>query len=155
MGKGANMARTSKGDVNMKSWVWLRIAAVVTLLYCAGHTMGMPWTPATGPQEVAVLNAMKAIRFEAMGANRTYWDFYFGFGVAIAVYLLVQAAVLWQLAGIERRMPGSTRLIIAAFCISFVVNAIVVWKYFFAVPLVMAVAIAICLAVAFQLSPRE
>jgi hypothetical protein len=104
---------------------------------------------------VAVLDAMKAIRFEAMGANRTYWDFYFGFGVAIPVYLLVQAVVLWQLAGIERRMPGSTRLIIAAFCISFVVNAIVVWKYFFAVPLVMAVAIAICLAVAFQLSPRE
>jgi len=37
----------------------LRIAAVITLLYCAGHTMGMPWTPATGPQEAAVLDAMK------------------------------------------------------------------------------------------------
>jgi hypothetical protein len=68
----------------------LRIAAAITLLYCAGHTMGMPWTPATGPQEAAVLDAMKTTRFDTMGTVRTYWDFYFGFGAAISVYLALQ-----------------------------------------------------------------
>jgi len=139
----------------MKSWIWLRIAAVITLLYFAGHTMGMPWTPATGPQEVAVLDAMKASRFLAMGASRTYWDFYFGFGVAISAHLLVQAVALWQLANVERRIAGATRPICAAFCIAFVVNAVVVWKYFFAVPLVMAIAVAICLALAYQTSSPD
>ena len=114
----------------------------------------MPWTPATGPQEVAVLDAKKTTRFAAMGANRTYWDFYFGFGVAISAYLLVQAVVLWQLAVLERRLPGNTRPITASFLIAFVVNAFVVWKYFFAVPLVMAIAIALCLALAFRSSPH-
>jgi hypothetical protein len=50
----------------------LRIAAVITLLYCVGHTMGMPWTPAAGPQEAAVLEAMKTTQFDTMGSTRTY-----------------------------------------------------------------------------------
>jgi len=30
----------------MKAWIALRLAAVATLLYGAGHTLGAPWTPA-------------------------------------------------------------------------------------------------------------
>ncbi len=116
----------------------------------------MPWTPVVGPQELAVIDAMKSIRFDVMGSSRTYWDFYFGFGVAISFYLAVQAVVLWQLAALARTAPKQVRPTIAAFFIGFVANAIVVWKYFFAVPLVLAVAIAICLALAFvSLGRRE
>jgi hypothetical protein len=128
----------------------LRIAAVITLLYCVGHTMGMPWTPATGPQEAAVLEAMKTTQFDTMGSTRSYWDFYFGFGAAISGYLALQAVVLWQLASLARSAASQVRPLIAAFFASFIVNAILVWKFFFAVPPVLAIAIAICLAVAFM-----
>jgi hypothetical protein len=127
----------------------LRIASVLTLLYCAGHVSGMPWTPVTGPSEVAVLDAMKAQRFAFAGVSRTYWDFYYGFGVAIIGYLLVQGVVLWQVAALARNDAIALRPIILTVGIGFLINAVVVGKYFFAIPLVFAIAITITLGLAF------
>lgn len=136
----------------MTTSLWLRIAALVTLLYCAGHTMGMPWTPATGPQETAVIDAMKSVRFDALGSERTYWQFYFGFGLIISGYLAVQSAVLWLMAGLAKRDPGRFRPIIAAFFISFALNAVAAWKFFFSVAFFMTTAISLSLALAFVLA---
>jgi hypothetical protein len=133
----------------VKQSILLRIASAITLLYFAGHTLGMPWTPSRGPEEITLLEAMKSHRFNLMGSVRTYWDFYFGFGILISVYLLVQAVVLWQLATLAKTDAVRVRPFVASFFISYVANAILVWKFFFALPLVMAIAIAICLAWAF------
>jgi hypothetical protein len=138
----------------MKSSTFLRIASVITLLYCAGHTAGMPWTPADGPAEKPLLDAMKAHSFDALGSERTYWDFYFGFGVIISVYLLVQAVVLWQLGSLATSQPSRVRPITASFFVAFIVNAFLAWKYFFAIPVIMTVAISACLALAFVLAGR-
>lgn len=132
----------------MNSTLFLRVASIITLLYCVGHSVGMPWTPAQGPAELAVIEAMKSHRFEVVGMQRTYWDFYFGFGVIISVYLLVQAIVLWQLAGLAKTNSVQVRPMIAAFIVAFLVNAFLAWKYFFAVPAIMAIAITACLALA-------
>ena len=134
----------------MKPSTLLRIASIVTLLYFAGHTAGMPWTPAAGPGELPVIEAMKTHRFETGGFARTYWDFYFGFGVITSGFLLVQAVVLWQLGSLARTDAAQIRPIVASFLVLFVVNAILAWMFFFAVPAVMAAAIAICLGLAFR-----
>ncbi len=136
----------------MKPWLWLRIAAVATLLYCGGHMLGAPWTPITGAQEMAVIEAMRSVRFDVMGNSRTYWDFYVGFGAVISGYLAVQAVVLWQLGTLAKNDPAPIRPIIAAFFVAFVVNAMLVWMYFFVVPLILAAAIAVCLGVAYVLA---
>jgi hypothetical protein len=136
----------------MRAPLLLRIAAVITFLYLAGHTAGIPWTPAVGPAEVPVLEAMKSHGFNAEGFTRTYWDFYFGFGVIISGYLLVQAVVLWQLGSLARADALRVRPIVASFFVAFVVNAVLAWKYFFVVPVVMAVAISVCLALAFVMA---
>jgi hypothetical protein len=138
----------------MKAFHFLRIAAVLTLLYCAGHTSGMPWTPYTDPEATSVLEAMKSHRFEAEGFKGTYWDLYFGFGLIIAVFLLVQAAVLWQVASLARTDALRVRPIVVSLLIAFVINAALSWKYFFVVPVVMAGLIAICLAIALVLAGR-
>jgi len=138
----------------MKAFHFLRIAAVVTLLYCAGHTSGMPWTPCTGPEATSVLDAMKSHNFEAEGFKGTYWDLYFGFGLIISVHLLVQAAVLWQLSSLAKTDAVRVRPIVISFFIAFVIKAALSWKYFFAVPVVMAGLIAICLAIALVLAGR-
>jgi hypothetical protein len=138
----------------MKAFHFLRIAAVLTLLYCAGHTLGMPWTPYTDPEATSVLEAMKNHSFEAEGFKGTYWDLYFGFGLIISVYLLVQAAVLWQVASLAKSDAIRVRPVVVSFLVAFVINAALSWKYFFVVPVVMAVIIAICLAIALLLAGR-
>jgi len=138
----------------MKAFHFLRIAAVLTLLYCAGHTSGIPWTPYTDAEATSVLETMKSHSFEEQGFQGTYWDIYFGFGLIISVYLLVQAAVLWQTASIARMDAIRGRPIVASFLIAFVINAALSWKYFFVVPVVMAGLIAICLAITLVLAGR-
>jgi len=119
------------------------------LLYCAGHSAGIPWTPVRGPAEMAVVEAMKTQRFVAAGFLRTYWDFYFGFGVAIIGYLLVQAVILWQLAALAKTEASRIRPIIASLGLAFVVNAVIAVMYFFLAPVILAAAVAICLGLAF------
>jgi hypothetical protein len=138
----------------MKAFHFLRIAAVITLLYFAGHTAGMPWTPYTDSEAQPVLETMKNHSFEAEGFKGTYWDLYFGFGLIVSVYLLVQAAVLWQLASLAKIDAIRVRPIVASFLVGFIINAALSWKYFFIVPVVMAGAIALCLAIALVLASR-
>lgn len=139
----------------MKAFVMLRVVSAITLLYFAGHMLGIPWTPAVGPQESAFLEPMKSERFYVEGFSRTYWDFYFGFGCAIGGFLLLQAVVLWQVASLAKRAQHDVRPIVAAFFASFLVNAILVWRYFFTAPLVLAITIAICLGITLAVSRSE
>jgi hypothetical protein len=46
------------------------------------------------------------------------------------------------------------RPIVVSFLVAFIINAALVWKYFFAVPAVMATVIALCLAVSLLLASR-
>jgi hypothetical protein len=123
----------------------LRIASVITLLYAVGHTMGAPWTPTDESAPASVVEAMKSVSFDAMGSSRTYWDFYFGFGVSISIYLIVQAAVLWLLAALARTQATFVRPFVAVLLASYVASVYVTWRYFFALPVVLSIAMVICL----------
>ena len=138
----------------MKTSTLLKIAAVLMFLYFAGHTAGAPWTPGEAAADVAVVEAMKSDHFPVIGMSRSYWDFYFGFGLIISVMQLFQAVLLWQLGTLAKTDDARLRPIIAVFCLSLIVNAILSWTYFFPIPVVMAVLIAICLALAFVSAKR-
>ena len=93
--------------------------------------------------------------FEAEGLKGTYWDFYFGFGIIISVFLLVQAAVLWQVASLAKTDAIRVRPIVVSFLVAFIINAALACKYFFAVPVVMSGVIALCLAISLVLASRS
>jgi hypothetical protein len=139
----------------MKASLLLRIAAIVTLLFFAGHTAGIPWTPSLGPDELRVVEAMKGPSFDVVGSTRTYWDFYFGFGVTISYLLLLEAIVLWQLGTLAKTEAIRLRPIIAVFFFGFLVNIFLAAKYFFVIPLVMSVLVAILLALAFYAAGKR
>jgi hypothetical protein len=139
----------------MKPFHFLRIAAVLTLLYCAGHSSGFPWTPYTSPEAMSVIDTMKGHSFEEQGFKGTYWDIYMGFGLVISVVLLLQAVVLWQVASIAKTDTMRVRPIVATFLIGFIINVGLAWKYFFIIPVVMAALIAVCLALALVLAKRS
>jgi len=60
----------------MKATIWLRIAAVLTLVHGALHTIGGVYGPT--PQGLACLAraAMEANRFPFLGSMRSFWDFH-------------------------------------------------------------------------------
>jgi uncharacterized membrane protein len=131
----------------MKTPILLRVASIFTLLFAAGHTLGgmQSWSPAG---DTAVLQAMRSFRFDAEGVSRTYWDFYIGFGLIISVFLLVQAVVLWQLAAVAKKHPNEIRPIVGVLMLAMLANAALSWKFFFAVPVILAIAIAVALGLA-------
>ena len=50
---------------------------------------------------------MTTIRFETMGANRSYLDFFMGFGWSISASMLLQTVLLWQMGSLARTDTGA------------------------------------------------
>jgi hypothetical protein len=130
---------------------FLRVASVLTVLHCIGHTIGGVFgvDAPPGTKEGAVVSTMKSNQFEVMGATRSFWDFFIGFGLTISVSSLLQAVIFWQLAGLAKTEPGRIRPIIAAFLFANVGFAILAWRYFFIPPFVGSVLTTIVLGLAY------
>jgi hypothetical protein len=130
--------------------LFLRVAAVLSLLHCIGHTIGGVFgvDAPFGTKEGAVVETMKSNQFDVMGATRSYWDFFIGYGLTISVSELLQAVVLWQLAGLVKTDPRRTRPIVAAFLLANLGFGILAWKYFFIPPLLGDLLITISLGLA-------
>lgn len=145
------VAVSAKKGNRASSALFLRIASFLSLLHCIGHTIGGVFgiDAPPGTTEGKVIDAMKSNHFDVMGANRSFWDFFFGFGLNISVSELVQAVLFWQLAGLAKTDPRRLRPIIAGFFLANIAYAILAWRYFFAPPLVGAVLTAIALGLAY------
>lgn len=139
----------------MNTTLLLRIAAVIALVFAVGHTMGSPWTPVHAPGPAAVVEAMKSVSFDAMGTDRSYWEFYLGFGLSVGIYMFAQAALLWLLATLAKTRADAVRPFVAVLLVAYVANGLVAWRYFFILPLVLSVAMVVCLSLALVVSkPR-
>jgi len=126
----------------------LRIASVISLIFTAGHTMGglRKWSPMG---DNAVLRAMTDVRFETMGANRSYLNFFMGFGWSISVFMLMQTILLWQLASLARTDPARLRPMIAVIALATVASGVIAWRFIFPVPAVFSGVLALALALAY------
>src|SRR5262249_49217079 len=122
-----------------------RIAAVVLVLFAAGHTFGfLSFRPASA-EGLAVYNAMNSVHFDFDGAARSYADFYTGFGLMVTAYLLFCAVLAWQLGSIARSQPkaiGALAWVFAAVQLAIFILSVL---YFFLVPAVMSGVIVVCL----------
>jgi hypothetical protein len=131
----------------MTTAVRLRIASIVGLLFAAGHTLGSrkDWSPmATNP----VMDAMRSSRFDVEGVSRSYLDFYRGFGFSLSVYLIMQAALLWQLATIAKTNPALVRPMVIVITIASVATTVITWNFILPVPATFGVGLTICLLAA-------
>ena len=132
----------------MTTTLFLRIASVISLIFTLGHAAGglRKWSP-MGDNEV--LRAMTAVHFETMGTNRSYLDFYMGFGWYIAVAMVMQTVLLWQMASVARTDPASMRPMIAVIALATVASGVIAWRFIFPVPALFSSALVIALATAF------
>lgn len=138
----------------MRASVLYRIAAVLLLLFAAGHTLGFSQSdPAWGVDPL--LGSMRSSHFDVMGSHRTYWDFFLGAGFTVGVLYVFAAVSAWQLGGLPAatlaRMRGTTW----AFAFAFAAIAVLSWRYLFAIPIGSSIAITVCLTVAAWASGKQ
>jgi hypothetical protein len=132
----------------MTTTLLLRIAAVISLLFATGHSLGglKRWSP-MGENEV--LKAMATVRFDTMGANRSYLDFFMGFGWSISVALLLQSVLLWQVASLARSDAVQVRPMIAVFALATLASGAIAWRFILPVPALFSAVLLVVLVAAY------
>jgi hypothetical protein len=137
----------------MKASVFYRIAAVLLLLFAAGHTLGFRQSdPAWGVD--ALLGSMRSIQFDVQGFKRTYWDLFMAGGYCVGVFYLFAAILAWQLGGLPAATLALMRGTRWAFALCFAAITVVSWRYLFILPIVFSILITVCLTAAAWFSEK-
>ena len=100
----------------------------------------------------ALIQSMRSVHFQANGADRTYWDFFVGFGLFVTALLVFASIVAWQLGSLPASVLANLRLSAWGFVLCFAFVAFLSWRYFFIVPVLFSISILICLTLAAWLS---
>ena len=129
----------------MKPSLLYRIAAVLILLFDAGHTAGYPWSD---PKWGVDLHVIQSTHFDVLGSSRSYWDFYVGFGLFGSIFLLLAAVLAWQLGGLPAEGRARMRITAWMLLLSFGAVTVLNWRYFFIIPIVFSAVITVCLIAA-------
>lgn len=145
--------RHSKKQRSMNTTLWLRVSALISLLFTAGHFMGglKDWSPMG---DNPVLQSMRAVRFHIMGADRSYLDFFMGFGHSLTVSLLLQSVLLWSLGDLARTNALLVRPMIAAFLVAVALTGVIAWRYILPLPAFFSLALCASLVLAFVTARR-
>ena len=139
----------------MKPALFLRIAAVLTFIHAALHTIGGVFgKPGPGPATAAV-QAMKMNQFLLMGHTRSYWDFYRGLGLGATISLTAEAVLFWQLGSLAKTDARQLRPILATFLVAYAALAVNSYAYFFRGPVIVEIFIAACLGLAMVTAKSE
>jgi hypothetical protein len=138
----------------MKASLFYRIAAVVLLLFSAGHTLGFRQSdPAWGVD--TLLGSMRSMRFDVQGFSRTYWDLFVAAGFSVGVCYLFAAVLAWQLGGLPAETLAAMRVTVWAFALCFAAITVVSWRYLFILPIVFSMVITVCLTAGAWLSAKS
>ena len=81
----------------MKAPIFYRIAAVLLVLFAAGHTLGFRESDPTWGVDT-LLGSMRSIHFDVQGFSRTYWDLFVAAGFSVGVFYIFAAPLVLQLA---------------------------------------------------------
>jgi hypothetical protein len=131
-----------------KPVVFLRFAAVLTLIHAILHTVGGVFGRTEPGAATVAVQAMKANEFLLMGNVRSYWAFYHGLGLAATISLSAESIAFWQLASLAKAEVGRVRPILITFAVAYAVFAVNSYTYFFIGPVIVEILIAVCLGIA-------
>ena len=138
----------------MKPNLWYRLAAVVLVLFAAGHGLGFWRTdPAWGVD--ALVSSMRSSHVNLQGFTRSYWDFFLANGFTVDAFLVFAAVLAWQLGGLPVESLVRLRLTAWAFALCFAVIAALCCVYLFMIPIILSVLVTALLAAAAWRSPKS
>jgi len=140
----------------MKLAAVFRIAAVVALVQFIGHgTLFLTYEPKHGPEEIAVMQAMRTHYFSFSGYVRSYWDMYFGYGLFSAFNCLIEALLFWFLAPFADSAGRRIMPIAAIFLFANLGYTALIARYFFALPGYFDVTLSLLMIAALALALRR
>lgn len=119
----------------MTAALFLRIAAVVVIVQAALHTVGGVFGKPVSAVAAKTVVVMRANHFPVMGLDRTYWDFYLGFGLSITIFLLMEG-IVFALLGNMAAQSVNVRPLAAVFCAGYVAQMVLAYRFFFPPPLI-------------------
>ena len=131
----------------MSTSLLYRISAVLLVLFALGHTIGFRKVdPKWGADSVA--SDMKSVTFHVQGFDRSYWDFFSGFGFFVTILLLFSALLAWRFGSMPPDQLAAMSIERWSFAACYVLIAVMTWRYFFAGPGVFSTLVALGLVAA-------
>ncbi|HSY47603.1 MAG TPA: hypothetical protein VLC46_02205 [Thermoanaerobaculia bacterium] len=132
----------------MNATLLYRIAAVLFVLFAAGHTFGfLKFKPPTS-EGIAVRDAMKNVHFHVGSRDYSYGGFHTGFGLSITVYLLFFALLAWHLGNLAAASAHAVGMVGWALFAVQVFGLALSCVYFPPVSAILSGVIAVCLGLA-------
>jgi len=128
----------------MRAFLLYRISSGLLVLFALGHTVGFRRVDARWNAN-SVVNSMRSTSFEVQGFNRSYWDFFSGFGLFVSVFLIFAAILAWQFGSMSPERLLAIPVERWSFAICFVLIAALTWRYFFVAPGVFSTLVALAL----------
>jgi len=125
----------------MKTVLFLRIAALLTLIHSVLHTVGGVFSKPVNAAAAAVAANMRT-PFPVLGVTRSYSDFYLGMGLAVTIFLTMDAALLWVLSHMAKTDGVRLRPLIFLFAFGYLASAFNSYLLFFAFPVITELLIA-------------
>ena len=139
----------------MKASMLFRIAAVLLLLFAAGHTYGfLTFKPPT-EQGLGVRESMDNVHFAVKGSIYSYGEFYRGMGLTVTAYLIFSAFLAWRLASMAVRVPRDARIIGVALILVQLIGLALSSKYFSAPPAIFCAIVAVFLSAGVWLTKTD
>ncbi len=139
----------------MKASLLYRIAAVLLVLFAAGHTIGFSQPPDPKWGIDAVVSSMRSIHFDVDGFDRTYWHFFVAAGFSLGAFYVFAAILAWELGGLPPATLALMRGTTWAFAVCFAAITGLSVRYLFIIPIVFSSVITVFLAAAAWLSARQ
>jgi hypothetical protein len=122
-----------------------RIAAVLFLLFAAGHTLGFLTFRPKETDALAVLSGMTSVRFDFGGTTATWNQLFTGFGLFVSAYLLFSVFLAWRLSNADAAEANMARTLAWTLFAIQVVNIMLCVRYFGPVQALFATACAAAL----------
>ena len=134
----------------MKASKFLRIASIIALIQYSAHAfLFLSATPKHGQDEISLIEAMKSHHWNFAGFDHSYWDFYLGYGLLVILWGFIEVLLLWQLSILAKNVSIRLKPIIALLLLVNVGHAVLTLRYFFLVPAIFDLIVALFLGFAF------
>lgn len=132
----------------MHTALLLKIAAIVALIQYGSHAvLFLRAKPSHGQDEVDLVSAMRSRRWSFNGFERSYWDFYFGYGLLVILWGVVEIVLLWLLAALANLAVPITAIVMLLL-VANIAHGILALRYFFLVPAIFDLLVVIPLFLA-------
>jgi hypothetical protein len=132
----------------LKSRTWLRIATGLLAFFAIIHTLGTLSTNGQARGAEKLIDAMRNFHFNAMGSDRTAWDFFRGLGLLFSANLAILAALFVAAGNLSEADPLLARPIVVTLLAANVLLAALSCIYFFLAPIAISGLKVVCLAAA-------